>query len=63
MRILVKELIQTDATQIHDYDVKDVVFNDVKSIVQNPTGGITLIMESDEYTSIKASDYHYIQIF
>ena len=63
MRILIKELTQADPTQIHDYDVKDVVFNDIKSIIQNPTDGITIITESDEYTSFKASDYHYIQIF
>ena len=63
MKILVKELFKADPTALHDYEVKDVVFNDVKSIVQNPTGGITIITESDEYTNIGASDYHYIQIF
>ena len=63
MRILVKELYKADPTDIHDYTVQDVVYDDVKSIVQNPTGGITIITESDNYTSIRASDYHYIQIF
>lgn len=63
MRILVKELFKADPNNLHDYEVKDVVFDDVKSIEQNPTGGVTIVTESDEYVSILPSNYHYIQIF
>ena len=63
MRILVKELRKADATEFHDYDVRDAVFNDIKCITQNPTGGVTIITESDEYINIPSENYHYIQIF
>lgn len=63
MRVLVKELYIASPTEIHDYEVKDIVFNDVKSIMQNPKGGVTIVTESDEYINIGASQYHYIQIF
>lgn len=63
MRILVKSLYPASATSEHDYEAKDVVFNDVKSILQNQKGGVTIITESERYVNIPASNYHYIQIF
>ena len=63
MRILVKELYKADSKSLHDFEVKDVVFNDVKSIEQNPTGGLNIVTESGEYLNILPSNYHYIQIF
>lgn len=63
MRILVKELFKANPTDIHDYTVQDVVFDDVKSIEQNPKGGVLIITESGEYINITSSNYHYIQIF
>lgn len=63
MRILVKELFKASPTDIHDYTVQDVVFNDVKSIEQNPEGGVIITTESDEYINILSSNYHFIQIF
>ncbi len=63
MRILVKELFKADPNNLHDYEVKDVVFDDVKTIEQNPIGGLNIITESGEYVNILSSNYHYIQIF